>query len=155
MDNAHREEALFNCLTIPNDDVKLAVVDCLYYVPITQIEADEMDMLLKMISPQNVGAGKTELVLSVIFSILSNLISCHNAKSLGYASKTEQNKAIETSKLFKSKFSYTAISLAIMILIKNQQRNIDDFEEEKEKITLSLAIINFLKHVSKDRETVK
>ena len=64
------------------------------------------------------GAGKTELVLSVIFSILSNLISCH--KSLGYASGAEKEKAIQTSKLFKSKFSYTAISLAIKILIKNQ-----------------------------------
>lgn len=34
MDLANREAALFNCLKIPNDDVKLAVVSCLIYVPI-------------------------------------------------------------------------------------------------------------------------
>lgn len=34
LDEASREAALFNCLRIPDDGVKLAVVQCLYYVPI-------------------------------------------------------------------------------------------------------------------------
>ena len=92
-------------------------------------------------SPQNIGAGKTELVLSVIFNILSNLISENSAK------------AFETTNLFKTKFSYTAINLAINILSKNQLRVVDDLEEETEKYTLSLSIVNFLKHVSKESKT--
>ena len=93
-------------MEIPNDDVKLACVECLYYVPIDEIDAEEIDALLKLMSPQNIGAGKTELVLSVIFNILSNLISDNSAKT------------IETTTLFKTKFSYTAISLATNILFQ-------------------------------------
>ena len=51
LNDKDREEALFKCLKIPNDDVRLAVVDCLYYVPIEEIEAEEIDSLLKLMSP--------------------------------------------------------------------------------------------------------
>ena len=53
------------------------------------------------------GAGKTELVLAVVYKILSNLIS------------DTQKKSSETTTLFKTKFSFTAISMAINIMIKN------------------------------------
>jgi len=121
--------------------VRLAVVHCLLFVPIEEIEAEEIDHLLKIMSPQNIGAGKTELVLSVIFNILSNMISETSVK------------AIETTNLFKTKFSYAAINLAINILSKNQLRVVEDLEEETEKFTLSLSIVNFLKHVSKESKT--
>lgn len=107
LNGADREEALFRVLVIPNDDVRLAVVHCLYYVPINEIDGGEIDKLLKMMSPQNVGAGKTELVLAVVYNILSNLIS------------DTSKKASETTTLFKTKFSFTAISMAITIMIKN------------------------------------
>ena len=48
---ADREEALFRVLVVPNDDVRLAVVNCLYYVPIYEIDGGEIDKLLKMMSP--------------------------------------------------------------------------------------------------------
>jgi len=38
MDGVFREEALFNCLKIPSDDVKLATVKCLFYVPLHQFD---------------------------------------------------------------------------------------------------------------------
>lgn len=98
---------MFRVLVVPNDDVRLAVVNCLYYVPIDEIDGSEIDKLLKMMSPQNVGAGKTELVLAVVYKILSNLIS------------DTQKKSSETTTLFKTKFSFTAISMAINIMIKN------------------------------------
>ena len=34
LDDCQREEALFNCLEIPNDDVRLAVVKCLFVIQI-------------------------------------------------------------------------------------------------------------------------
>lgn len=49
MDEADREEALMNCLQIPDDDVKLAVVSCLYYVPISQINFNELKDLMNLI----------------------------------------------------------------------------------------------------------
>ena len=93
LNGAAREEALFNCLLIPNDDVKLEVVDCLYFVPIEQIDTEEMESMIKLMQPENIGAGKTELVLSTIYNILSNLISDNSQKT----------QAVTT--LFKTKFS--------------------------------------------------
>ena len=43
LNNSGREVALFLCISMPNDDVKLSVVNCLYYVPIEQIDAEEID----------------------------------------------------------------------------------------------------------------
>jgi hypothetical protein len=62
-----REQALFDCLSIPNDDVKLAIVKCLFNVPTDLYEAEEILKLLRVMVQRNVGAGKTEEVLSHIF----------------------------------------------------------------------------------------
>ena len=138
---ANRDSALFRCLDIPNDEVRLVVVDCLYFVPLDEIEYDELDPLLRAMNPQNIGTGKNELILSAIFNVLSRLIS---------------DKSRETSKLtnlFKTRFGSTAIELALNILAKNQERHVEDFQEESEEYTLSLNIVNFLKHISKDEKT--
>jgi hypothetical protein len=37
-----REGALFNCLAIPDDGVKLAVVECLFVVPLDELDFDEV-----------------------------------------------------------------------------------------------------------------
>ena len=42
MNENHREKALFNCLEIPNDEVRLAVVRCLYNVPLTELDDEEI-----------------------------------------------------------------------------------------------------------------
>ena len=76
MNEAERETALFNCLKVPDDGVKLAVVDCLYYVPHSQLDPPEIESLLRTVENyQNIGVGQTELVLSKIFSILSSIIT--------------------------------------------------------------------------------
>lgn len=138
-----REEGLFNVLEIPNDDVRLAVVNCLYYVPIDEIDSLEIGLILDLLElqSQNVGVGKTELVLAVIFNILSNLTS------------DTQKKNVEVTILFRSKFSQKAISLALDILQSNQARMVDDLEEETEKYTLALSILNFFKFASLETKT--
>lgn len=138
-----REEGLFNVLDIPNDDVRLAVVNCLYYVPIDEIDSLEITLILNLLDlqSQNVGVGKTELVLAVIFNILSNLV------------RDTQKKNAEVTSLFKNKFSNRAISLGIEILQMNQERTVDDLEEETEKYTLALSILNFFKHASLEAKT--
>lgn len=37
-----REQALFNCLEVPDDDVKLAVVKCLFVINIDDIDSAEI-----------------------------------------------------------------------------------------------------------------
>ena len=59
-------------------------------------------------------------------------------------------QARESVETFKTDFIDQAIQLSIQFLTMNQKREVLDREEEVEKYTLSLAIINFLKYVSKD-----
>ena len=76
MDENFREDRLFNCLRIPNDDVKLAVVECLFYVPLCQLNAEEQrNLLVEIERTKNIGTGRTEFVLAMIFNIISNLVS--------------------------------------------------------------------------------
>jgi hypothetical protein len=37
-----RETGLFNCLEVPNDEVKLAVVECLNNVPLSEFDNEEI-----------------------------------------------------------------------------------------------------------------
>ena len=45
-----REESLFKCITIPDDDVRLAVVQCLFVVPLDEFEQDEINQITKVLS---------------------------------------------------------------------------------------------------------
>lgn len=68
LNTSNREDALFNCLIIPDDDVRLAVVQCLFVVPLDEFDLEEIGQITKIMSAcTNIGAGRTELVLSVIY----------------------------------------------------------------------------------------
>lgn len=41
LNNNSRETALFRCLEVPNDEVRLEVVKCLFNVPIRELDAEE------------------------------------------------------------------------------------------------------------------
>lgn len=139
MDGANREAALFNCLKIPSDDVKLAVVNCLYYVPVAQIDRTEYrELFSQMYKIENIGVGQIELVLSKIFMVF--------CKILGDTSMAAKD-SVDT---FKQDFVEDAISLGLQFLIMNQKRVVTEEDEEGEKTTLSLSIVNFFKYISKD-----
>ena len=42
-----REDALFNCLVVNNDDVKLAVAGCLLVIPEDELEAEEISKICR------------------------------------------------------------------------------------------------------------
>ena len=68
LNDIERETALFKCLTVPDDDVKLAVVQCLFVVPLAQLDEKEIKTITGLLAKcNNIGAGRTELVISVIF----------------------------------------------------------------------------------------
>lgn len=65
LNESGREIALFNCLQVPNDEVRLAVVRCLNNVPLSEFDNEEIATLNKLLgSYKNIGAGQTELVLA-------------------------------------------------------------------------------------------
>jgi hypothetical protein len=105
LNDTNRENALFNCLEVPNDEVKLAVVECLNNVPLSELDNEEISTIIRLIgSCKNIGAGKTELVLSKIFWILTKL--------------TKDNEE-DNGKNFRIKFGERAINEALEILIRN------------------------------------
>ena len=134
----NRETALFNCLMVPDDGVRLAVVRCLFVVPEDQFDSEELYQICKIMgSCVNIGAGQTELVLSTIYWILTKLV-------LGDPKESSDN----VYKTIQRKFGDQSINEALNILSKNLIR-ITDEDEDEEKYALSMSIINFLKASSK------
>jgi hypothetical protein len=133
LNNNNREAALFNCLNVPDDNVKLAVVSCLFVVPLDELESDEITQITAIMSQcNNIGAGKTELVLSTVYWICYKL-------SVG------DPEEVDSSKIFQMKFGENTINEALTILQRNLIRVSDQEDEDREKYALSLSILNFIK----------
>ena len=121
--------------------MKLAVVECLNNVPLSEFDTEEISTIIRLLSScKNIGAGKTELVLAKIFWILTKLT---------------KDKEEDSGKNFRIKFGERAISEALDILIRNQTRQLDDPSEEQEKLALSLSCLHFLKFASVTSDTKK
>ena len=129
----HREDLLFNCLEIPNDSVKLAVVKCLDKIPVEEIDIEETGHIVRILgSYKNLGVGRTEEVLSQIFLLLSKILE-------------NEGKSND----FRSKFGEMVITECLGILMRNQQRDLHDNEDEDyEKLFLTVSGIHFLKKCS-------
>lgn len=71
-----REDALFNCLVVNNDDVKLAVAGCLLVIPEDELESEEISKICRSMSLcKNISAGETELILSTFYWIVTKFSS--------------------------------------------------------------------------------
>ena len=115
LNDNYRENLLFQCLAIPSDMVKLAVVRCLYNVKLQEFDKEEINNLVELIkSYKNVGAGQTEKVLSFIFYLLSKLT---------YALVHKNLQTFQRSKIQGTYFE------CLDIMLRNQRRNLNDFEE--------------------------
>lgn len=113
--------------------MKLAVVSCLFVVPLDELESDEITQITAIMSQcNNIGAGKTELVLSTVYWICYKL-------SVG------DPEEIDSSKIFQMKFGENTINEALTILQRNLIRISDQEDEDREKYALSLSILNFIK----------
>lgn len=72
LNEIQRENGLFNCLKVPDDKVRLAVVSCLFVIPLDEYEQEEIDSLTKTVTNcKNIAAGETELVLSTIYWVFA------------------------------------------------------------------------------------
>ena len=89
----------------------------------------------------NIGAGKTELVLSTVYWICGRLV-------------VGDPDELDSSRIFQSKFGEKTISEALAILQRNLIRVVDPSEDD-EKYALSLSILNFLKGATRSPVTQK
>ena len=109
----HREEALFNCLAIPDDSVRLAVVRCLYVVPLDEFDSEEIERITSIVTTcNNIAAGETELILSTIYWICTKFVTPSSDDSASTSSTT----------IFINKFGEQTVNEALDILAKNLER---------------------------------
>ena len=129
-----REDALFNCLAIPDDGVRLAVVRCLYVVPLDEFDSEEIERITSIVTMcNNICAGETELILSTIYWICTKFVT-----------PNADDSASTSSTIFINKFGEQTINEALNILAKNLER-VAEKKDDKQKYALSLSILNFLK----------
>jgi hypothetical protein len=75
LDDNGRDEALFIVLATPSDMVRLAVVQCLLTIKVSQLDSKEVGKLVTLLgSYRNLGAGKTESVIANIMMILTKIV---------------------------------------------------------------------------------
>ena len=77
LDDQRREQRLFDCLAVPNDDVRLCAIKCLGETPVGQFDASEISKLVHIMLTMNGGditAGETEYVLGNGFHLLTRLL---------------------------------------------------------------------------------
>jgi hypothetical protein len=77
LDDHRREQRLFDCLAVPNDDVRLCSIRCLGETPVGQFDATEISKLVHILLTMNGGditAGETEYVLGEGFHLLTRLL---------------------------------------------------------------------------------
>lgn len=131
----HREEALFNCLAIPDDNVRLAVVRCLYVVPLNEFDTEEIERITSLVMAcNNICAGETELILSTIYWICTKFVT----------PSTDESASTSSTTIFINKFGEQTINEALNILTKNLGRVAEE-QDDEQKYALSLSIMNFLK----------
>ena len=138
LNDNEREKYLFKCFEIPDDEVRLALVNCILQVPLSELDIEEINYLMNAIrEAKNIGAGKAEEIISTIFLIFINLV------------KDQVNSA---SKSFRVKYGSSAIEYCLQILLKNQKRLLEEEDEAQEKLMLSVSCLFFLKEASKSPE---
>ena len=54
--------------------MRLEVVKCLFNVPLDELDVDEIAEIVNIMKTTNIGVGNTEIVLSYIFWIITNLL---------------------------------------------------------------------------------
>jgi hypothetical protein len=134
LNGSQREMVLLQLLEIPDDGLRIAVMRCISKVPLGQIENDEMNLLVKMLSDtRNIAAGENERILSDVVHQLIRL------------AQDGPNLPDSTGHTFRTRHAKMAIKEAFEILLRNSTRiTYGNDEEEDQKLMLSLACVDFL-----------
>ena len=124
-----RDSALTGCLKVPSDEVKKAVVKCLFYVDSSEFDKGEISGMYQSICGVNLMAGDIEEVVATIFIIFGKAFK-EFIQDSSAREKVESNKE--------------SLIIAIDILLKNSERTTNDDKETEQKLMLSIACVVFL-----------
>ena len=80
LDEIGREEALFVVLSINNDKIRLAIMNCILNVPLDELDENEILNIFNTLKYcQNIEEGENELVISTVYMIFTKFVlSNHN-----------------------------------------------------------------------------
>ena len=134
LNNAGREEFLFKGLELNNDRLRLAIMKCLYNVPLNQFSTDEVSKMVSLLTSfRNPTSGIIEIVLGKMILLLSKIV-LDNTKSLG--------------REFRKAQARTAISDCLLILEQCYQELPND-EDQNDRVYLAISCIYFIQSCSK------
>lgn len=139
MDNLKRDAALTNCLLLPNEDVKLSTVECLFSIEVEQLEPEELASIYKQLSFLASINGKMIKIVAIIFILMNKWFLFHLQK--------KNYTKIETCK--------EAIFLAMNLLYKNDLKKKIFNSKGSMKNYLSAVLVMFLINVSNFEYTKK
>tara|TARA_B110000208_G_scaffold140341_1_gene169349 strand:- start:28 stop:6510 length:6483 start_codon:yes stop_codon:yes gene_type:complete len=138
MNHQKREALLFDCMTVPHDQVKIAAVDCLLAVPTIEYDVGEVALLVQLLATfvSGVGVGETELVVAGLLQLMTRLM----------LADTDTSRALREN---EDAMTSSAVETAFKILRSNIDRDTsDDDEEDQQKFILTQATNDFLRTIS-------
>ena len=132
MNKLNRDNALSNILKIPNENVKLSVVRCFYFMNVEELEPEELSIIYKQLTFISSINGKNFTIVAIIYLIM-------NKWFLVYLKKGEFKK-IEICK--------EAIYICLNILSKVDLKKSSTEEENNRKFNMCAVLCMFLINIS-------
>ena len=126
---------LFAALEVPDDDLKVLVMECLEEMPLDNLQAPEVANIVSIVADcENLSLGRTEEILRHAFSIMSKLALDDGEEGAHFR-----------------RFHSATIHMALDILVRNTGRDTRSSNDEtEEKTQLSVGCVNFLRAASAD-----
>ena len=126
---------LFAALEVPDDDLKVLVMECLEEMPLDNLQAPEVANIVSIVADcENLSLGRTEEILRHAFSIMSKLALDDGEEGAHFR-----------------RFHSATIHMALDILVRNTGRDTRSSNDEtEEKTQLSVGCVNFLRAASVD-----
>ncbi len=133
LDAAGREQVLFKAFEVPDDDLRVVVMECLLEVPVSNLQAEEVQNIVAIIANcDNLTVGRTEQIIGYAFQILRKLVVDDGEEGIHFR-----------------RFHAATIHMALDIIVRNSGRDTrENRVESEEKTVLSTACVDFLRAAS-------
>ncbi len=132
LNESNREDALFDLLKVNDNEVRIAVANCLNNVPLDQLSSDEMKRITSLISTYKKSSGAETQLL---------------AKLIWIASKLVKDQEEKVGKEFRRAYAKTTIKEVVDILLDNRIAKADEDDRKYEEM-LMLSCVHYLQCAS-------
>jgi hypothetical protein len=124
---------LFKAFEVPDDDLKVVVMECLLEVPVSNLQAEEVQNIVQIIANcDNLTVGSTEVIIGSAFQILRKMVLDDGDEGVHFR-----------------RFHAATIHMALDIIVRNSGRDTrENRVESEEKTVLSTACVDFLRAAS-------